>query len=183
MLDFIHTIDISLFNLLNGTLSNPVFDFLMPIITEQYVWGIPIALVAITGIVIGDKKTKIIMLGVILAVGLGDHISSGIIKPLVGQLRPCKELVELNLRINCGGKYGFVSGHATGTMIMATWFGYHYKKFMLYFVAFAFVVSFSRIYVGVHWPSDVLGGIILGYAVSRGFIHIWNRYLIQKIGG
>ena len=182
-MDLLHSIDIALFNFLNGTLSNPVFDFIMPIITEQNFWGIPIVLVAITGIVIGDKKTKFIMLGMILAVGLGDHISSGIIKPLVGQLRPCKELAELYLRINCGGKFGFVSGHATGTMIMATWFGYHYKKWMLYFIAFALVVSFSRIYVGVHWPSDVLGGIILGFAVSSGFIYVWKRYLVQKISG
>lgn len=155
----------------------------MPIITIQNVWGIPILLIAIIGIIIGDKKTKFIMIGMILAVGLGDHISSGIIKPLVGQLRPCKELAELQLRINCGGKFGFMSGHATGTMVMATWFGYHYKKWMLYFVAFALVISFSRVYVGVHWPSDVLGGMILGFAVSRVFIYVWNRYLIPKIGG
>ncbi len=182
-MDFLHTIDIALFNFLNGTISNPALDFFMPIITKQNVWGIPIALVAITGIIIGDKKTKYIMLGVIFAVGLGDHISSGILKPLVGQLRPCKELAELQLRINCGGKFGFVSGHATGTMIMATWFGYHYKKWMPYFVAFALLVSFSRIYVGVHWPSDVLGGMILGIGLGRGFIYVWSRYIIPKIGG
>ena len=81
VLDFLHTIDIAIFNFLNGTLSNPVFDFIMPIITEQNIWGIPIALAAVTGIIIGDKKTKFIMLGVILAVGLGDHISISIIKP------------------------------------------------------------------------------------------------------
>lgn len=180
-MDLLHSIDIVLFNFLNGVLSNPVFDLIMPIITEQNLWGVPITLAAITGIIIGDKKTKLIMLGAILAVGLGDLLSSGIIKPLMGQLRPCKELAELNLRINCGGKFGFVSGHATGTMIMAIWFGYHYKKWMPYFVAFALVIAFSRVYVGVHWPSDILGGMLLGIGLSKGFIHVWNRYLVQKI--
>ena len=180
-MNFIESIDLTLFSFINYSLSNPVFDVFFPFITEQNVWGIPIALIALAGIIFGDKKTKFIMLGGILAVGLGDYISSGVMKPFFGQYRPCKELSDLVLRINCGGRLSFPSGHATGTMIMALWFGHHYKKMLPYFLTFALLISFSRVYVGVHWTSDVLGGMILGLIIVKGFIFLWNRYITPKL--
>ena len=180
-MNFIESIDQTLFRFINQTLSNPVFDIFMPFITNQNVFGIPIAIAALAGLIFGDKRTKFIMLGGILAVGLGDQISSGVMKPFFGQYRPCKELSDLVLRINCGGRLSFPSGHATGTMILALWFGYHYKKWMPYFLTFALIISFSRVYVGVHWTSDVLGGMLLGYIIVKSFIYIWERYITPKL--
>ncbi|MCH8305070.1 MAG: phosphatase PAP2 family protein [Candidatus Marinimicrobia bacterium] len=180
-MNFIESIDQTLFRFINQTLSNPVFDIFMPFITNQNVFGIPIAIAALAGLIFGDKRTKFIMLGGILAVGLGDQISSGVMKPFFGQQRPCKELSDLVLRINCGGRLSFPSGHATGTMILALWFGYHYKKWMPYFLTFALIISFSRVYVGVHWTSDVLGGMLLGYIIVKSFIYIWESYIIPKL--
>ena len=180
-MNIIESIDQTLFRFINYSLSNPVFDLIMPFITEQKVWGIPIALVALAGIIFGDKRTKFIIVGAVLAVGLGDYISSGVMKPLFGQFRPCKELSDLVLRINCGGRLSFPSGHATGTMVMAVWFGYHYKKWLPYFLTFALIISFSRVYVGVHWTSDVLGGMLLGFIIARGFIYLWNSYVNPKL--
>ena len=180
-MNFIESIDQTLFRFINQTLSNPVFDIFMPFITNQNVFGIPIAIAALAGLIFGDKRTKFIMLGGILAVGLGDQISSGVMKPFFGQYRPCKELSDLVLRINCGGRLSFPSGHATGTMILALWFGYHYKKWMPYFLTFALIISFSRVYVGVHWTSDVLGGMLLGYIIVKSFIYIWESYIIPKL--
>ena len=180
-MNFIESIDQTLFRFINQTLSNPVFDIFMPFITNQNVFGIPIAIAALAGLIFGDKRTKFIMLGGILAVGLGDQISSGVMKPFFGQYRPCKELSDLVLRINCGGRLSFPSGHATGTMIMAMWFGYHYKKWIPYFLTFALIISFSRVYVGVHWTSDVLGGMLLGYIIVKSFIYIWESYIIPKL--
>ena len=180
-MNFIESIDQTLFRFINQTLSNPVFDIFMPFITNQNVFGIPIAIAALAGLIFGDKRTKFIMLGGILAVGLGDQISSGVMKPFFGQYRPCKELSDLVLRINCGGRLSFPSGHATGTMILALWFGYHYKKWMPYFLTFALIISFSRVYVGVHWTSDVLGGMLFGYIIVKSFIYIWESYIIPKL--
>ena len=180
-MNFIESIDQTLFRFINQTLSNPVFDIFMPFITNQNVWGIPIAIAALAGLIFGDKRTKFIMLGGILAVGLGDQISSGVMKPFFGQYRPCKELGDLMLRINCGGRLSFPSGHATGSMILALWFGYHYKKWLPYFLTFALIISFSRVYVGVHWTSDVLGGMLLGYIIVKSFIYIWESYITPKM--
>ena len=180
-MNFIESIDRTLFRFLNYSLSNPVFDIFMPFITDQNVWGIPIAIAALAALIFGDKRTKFIMLGGILAVGLGDYISSGVMKPLFEQYRPCKELSDLVLRINCGGRLSFPSGHATGTMVMAVWFGYHYKKWLPYFLTFALIISFSRVYVGVHWTSDVLGGMLLGFIISKSFIYMWESYITPKL--
>ena len=180
-MNFIESIDQTLFRFINQTLSNPVFDIFMPFITNQNVFGIPIAIAALAGLIFGDKRTKFIMLGGILAVGLGDQISSGVMKPFFGQYRPCKELSDLVLRINCGGRLSFPSGHATGTMVMAVWFGYHYKKWLPYFLTFALIISFSRVYVGVHWTSDVLGGMLLGFIISKSYIYIWESYITPKL--
>ena len=180
-MNFIESIDQTLFRFINHTLSNPIFDIFMPFITNQNVFGIPIAIAALAGLIFGDKRTKFIMLGGILAVGLGDQISSGVMKPFFGQYRPCKELGDLMLRINCGGRLSFPSGHATGSMILALWFGYHYKKWLPYFLTFALIISFSRVYVGVHWTSDVLGGMLLGYIIVKSFIYFWESYIIPKM--
>ena len=179
-MEVLHSIDLALFRLINGTLSNPVFDFAMPIITEQNYWGIPLVIIGLTGLIFGDKRTKFIILGGVLAVVIGDVISTRFLKPVVGQLRPCKVLEDINLLVGCGGRYSFPSGHAMGAMAMAIWFGRFYKKWKLYFVIFAVTVSISRIYVGKHWPVDVIGGMLLGFGIAFLFLKIWERYIANK---
>lgn len=179
-MEVLHSIDLALFRLINGRLSNPVFDFVMPIITEQNYWGIPLVFIGLAGLIFGDKRTKFIILGGVLAVVIGDVISSRFLKPVIGQLRPCKVLEDINLLVGCGGRYSFPSGHAMGTMAMAIWFGRFYKKWKLHFVIFAVTVSISRVYVGKHWPFDVIGGMLLGFGIAFLFLKLWERYIANK---
>jgi len=179
-MDVLHSIDLALFRLINGSLSNPVFDFVMPIITEQNYWGIPLVIIGLAGLIFGDKRTKFIILGGALAVVIGDVISSRFLKPVIGQLRPCKVLEDINLLVGCGGRYSFPSGHAMGTMAMAIWFGRFFEKWKVYFVIFAVTVSISRVYVGKHWPFDVIGGMLFGFGIAFLFLKLWERYIANK---
>jgi len=176
-MEVLHSIDLALFRFINGSLSNPLFDFVMPIITEQNHWGIPLMIIGLTGLIFGDKKTKFIILGGVLAVVIGDVISTRFLKPVVGQLRPCKVLEDINLLVGCGGRYSFPSGHAMGTMAMAIWFGRFYKKWSHHFIIFAVTVSISRVYVGKHWPFDVIGGMLFGFGIAFLFLKLWERYI------
>ena len=100
------------------------------------------------------------------------------------RLRPChdpylREILRL-VKSNCGGQYGYFSGHASNSFALAVFFssifGVKYKSlpFLLLFVAF--LVAYSRIYIGVHYPLDVLSGMCFGSLVGIIFYFIWSRF-------
>ena len=104
------------------------------------------------------------------------------------RLRPC-HLAELIdgmrlVKARCGGQYGFFSGHASNTMSAAFFIGLTLKKrfkYLLYFlICWALLMGYSRIYIGVHYPLDVLLGALFG-AVTGTLFYILNRYAIRKL--
>ncbi len=115
-----------------------------------------------------------LFLGLLLLVG--DRTSVMLFKDVFERLRPCHnpELANLVHIINgkCGGQYGFLSSHATNSFALAIFTGLlfkkHYKYMMVSMLIWAAVVSYSRVYVGVHFPADILCGAILGSVVGFG---------------
>ncbi len=121
----------------------------------------------------GSWKRRCCFLLILVAIMvLSDQLSSGVIKPLVGRIRPSHEpslLPYLHLVNDYhGGLHGFVSGHATNITAAATWFWLVYRDRLthvcLLFLAFA--VSYSRLYLGVHYPGDIVCGALLGFLIS-----------------
>lgn len=117
------------------------------------------------------------IIAVIVLIFLSDKISVYWFKEVFMRYRPChnNDIAHLiHLVDGCGGKYGFVSSHAANTFALATFMGIflrkHFSKMLIWMLIWAAVVSYSRIYLGVHYPSDIaiggLLGILIGYSVA-----------------
>ncbi len=172
-------LDQQLFLFLNS-LNSPFCDQIMHAISGVLIW-LPLYLAIL--IYLGVKYKRrflIILLFIIIAATLSDQVSV-LIKNNVHRLRPCHEpllegLVHL-VRGECGGLYSFVSSHATNSFNVALISLMFIKKrwFSISIVAWAAIVGYSRIYLGVHYPGDVLCGSILGALIG------WSVYKLYEL--
>lgn len=174
-------LDKQLFYLINGKWHNAVFDSMMPLLRSSQFW-VPLYLFLLLFVLLNFKKNAwwwAVMAG--LTVVLSNFISSDIIKEHIWRTRPCNdpELVSsmrflLHYRPQSSS---FTSSHAVNHFAMATYFYYtlekHIKKWARLFFLWAFIVVYAQVYVGVHFPLDVLCGaligIILGYLPAKSF--------------
>jgi undecaprenyl-diphosphatase len=187
MIDFFHSVDKAILLFCNRTIANPVFDVVMPFVTDlnKFWYGRAFfGIVWLLLMVFGGKKGRIIGLLLIPLVALSDQISSSVIKKLVQRSRPCWDeegipiVANLKLLIECGGGYSFPSSHAVNNFAVATFLSYHYRKWTAVFFSIASLVAFTRMYLGVHYPSDVFGGACIGSLIAVGFLACWK--LIEK---
>lgn len=162
LLENLIQLDTALFYFLNVKLQNGFFNFLMPILTNLDYWRVPIGLMVISLLVFGKKKGRITVILLVLGITLSDQTCNSLIKPLVGRIRPCNVLENIHLLINCTKSYSFPSSHAMNMFTGVTLLSYSYRKIRVILFIMAILVSYSRIYVGVHYPFDVLAGAILG---------------------
>lgn len=179
-MDELLRLDKSVFMLLNGW-GNTGADQLMLMISKTTTW-IPLHLLIIYLLFKRYAQKSIwIVLIIVCAVAVSDQLSSSVIKPAVARLRPSHdpELANQVRLVNDyrGGMYGFVSSHASNTFAVAFIVSLLLPQRWLVVVLFtwAALVSYSRIYLGVHYPFDIIGGALLGIAL--GGVAFW---LIQK---
>ena len=180
MIEFFTYWDTQFFIFLNG-INSPFWDNVMYWISGTKSW-IPFYLILIIVIVYKQRKRAIITLIFIgLVIFLSDQISVHFFKDVFQRLRPChtpelQDIVHL-VKNKCGGKYGFVSSHAANTFALAGFlsFLFRYRPFIIFIILWASIVSYSRIYLGVHFPLDVICGAILGFVI--GFL-VYKTYQI-----
>jgi undecaprenyl-diphosphatase len=166
--------DYWLFHFINGIISNPFFDWLMPIITNENNVAIPLILAWFWMLIFCGRRGKIAAIILLATLAFTDVIAAQIIKPYFERLRPSRSMIDgINLLVPRGGKYGFVSNHAANTMSAAIIILYFYRRWGYWAIAISILVGFSRIYVGVHYPADVLGGWFFGCFTALIFITIW----------
>ena len=167
-------IDRSILYFINDTLSNQIFDLFFTTITNEHLWAIPVLIGLLALIVRGGKRGKIAAVLVLIAASATDATVVEIIKPAIGRLRPSHALEDtINLLVPKGGRYGFVSAHAANIFAGTTVLSYFYKQWKKPLLFLAFSVALSRVYVGVHYPGDVLFGGLFGYGMAWVIITVW----------
>ena len=177
----IKDIDQALFYQINGVWHHPILDAVLPWTRHSNNW-IPLYIGLLGWLIyqVGWKTLKWLLFA-LMNVGLTDQISSSVFKPFFHRLRPCNDPALFGktrlLLEQCAGGFSFTSSHAANhfgiaMFIFMTW-GVTQKKYTRFFFVWAGVIAFAQIYVGVHYPSDVLCGAIfgmmIGYAASRFF--------------
>lgn len=179
MPDWINHIDSEFFLAINNGLQNGLLDLLCPFMRKQSNWYL---LYAVMGYFLYERyriKFLWILFGAALLVLISDQLSANLIKNMVQRLRPCNDPVlknQLRLLVPCGGGYSFISAHATNHFAIAFFISSFYKEVKWakpVAMIWAFAIAFSQVYVGVHYPLDVICGAALGMALGyTGFIFI-----------
>ena len=172
-------LDQQLFLFLNS-FNSPFFDHVMHAISGKIIW-VPLYLAILVFLGVKYKrKFLIIVLFIILAATLSDQISV-LIKNLVFRLRPCYEpSLEGHVHVvngECGGQYSFVSSHASNSFDVALLSLLYIKKrwYSISIIIWALVIGYSRIYLGVHYPGDVICGSLLGAFIGWS---VYNLYVL-----
>lgn len=183
MIEFIKNIDTELFLFLNG-LHSDFFDSLMWWISDKYLWIPFYAFLLFLLIKKYGKRSFIPIITIALFVVASDQITVHLFKNLFQRYRPSQNL-DLSGVVHIvngykGGLYGFVSSHASNTFGLATIMSFLLKRryLTIVLIIWAVIVSYSRIYLGVHYPADVLCGAIIGVLIA--FIFYKLADLVSK---
>jgi undecaprenyl-diphosphatase len=183
-LERIMTIELQILDFIQNHLRNGVMDVVMKTISFLGTGGAIWLLLA--ALMFFKKDTRIASVSMCLAIGIGVIVCSVIIKPIVARLRPCDVNTAVQLLVSRPHDYSFPSGHTTAAFAAAACLLFCANKWWPYFMVFAVIMAFSRLYLYVHFPTDVLAGCALGFicgwaGYKLGRLPLWEKLLnLQK---
>lgn len=164
---------------INKYIQNKYLDKLMPVVTSMGNLGIVWIIMAAALIL--DKPYRSIGDVVILTLIISTIVGEGIVKHIVRRVRPCNEKSSLNMLISKPMSYSFPSGHTLSSFAAAEVLSMYFTEYKLIFMIIAFLIALSRIYLYVHYPTDVIAGIILGILCSKLIFIILQEGFIEKV--
>lgn len=178
MISLINNIDINILNFIRENFSNPVMDKLMIIITSLgnvgFIW------IAIGVILLAQKKYRKVGFILLIALLINSIIGEGIIKNVIQRPRAFITYPDISIIINPPTSFSFPSGHTASSFAAAVVIGYYIKNWRGIAYTFASLIAFSRLYLFVHYPSDILGGILLGVTCALLTIKLLNNVSLRK---
>lgn len=180
---WLHELDTKLLLAINGA-HDPLLDFVFFWASNKWIW-IPFYIWILYILYRNYGKKVIYFLPVIAGMAAASDQLSTLLKNTTLRFRPCHEpmLKDVIHLVNdaCGGKYGFVSSHASNTMALAVFIclvlpsGYKYLRLEL--IAFVLINAYSRMYLGAHYPLDILCGWVLGFILALLFSSLMKNII------
>lgn len=175
--------DRDLFIIINSDGANPAFDATMPLLRNSLVW-IPLYLFLLALIIMNfNKKVWWWIIFFLVTVALTDMTGTKLFKYGFERIRPCNNpdmLTHLRLLVRCPSGFSFMSNHAANHFGMAMFLfltlRHLFKNWMWLAFLWAGIIGYAQVYVGVHYPSDIAGGILLGiiYGTCTGLL--FNKF-------
>ncbi|HEY5614588.1 MAG TPA: phosphatase PAP2 family protein [Bacteroidota bacterium] len=178
MADFLYSIDRSLFFFINHSLQNPLFDAVMPILTDLNKKPVALVMFGVLWLMLllkGGRNGRIAALLLIPTIFFSDQFNSSYLKDIFGRIRPCHVLPDVNILVPCGSGLSFPSSHAVNNFAAAVLLSFYMPKGKWWFYTFAIAMAFSRPYVGAHYPSDILAGSAIGVGCGALMIFLYLR--------
>jgi len=171
-------VDGKLFFAVNQGMRNSFFDLLMPAVSNYDLW-IPIGVVILLFITWEKPRKGIVLFfTLIVAVALSDMINHRILKEIFARVRPCHVLSGVHLLSGCGKSFSFPSSHAVNSFTIAMVIGMFDKRLLAPSLLSASLVALSRVYLGVHYVSDVTAGAFFG--VGFAYLAYKTTYRFAK---
>lgn len=172
-----------------NSLHSPFFDDFMWMYTGKLIWAFLYA--SILFLILknnGIKRSIILILSFILLIVIADHLVGSVLRPFFERLRPSNLRSPLGNYLHIvndyrGGRYGFPSCHASNTFALAFFVTFLFKKpfLSITFFIWAILNSYTRIYLGVHYPGDILFGLFVGFGAA-GFVYLLLKKVVLITG-
>lgn len=185
--EWLDHIDKFLFTLIQHDTDNAVLDVVMPVLRDPYTWAPFYVFMLYYCLRKGQQRAWIFIVLSLLTFAITDSLTAQIMKPFFGRFRPCHDpdmASSIRMVIDCGGLYSMPSSHAANHFGLAAFWYYTIKTmggkkwWWLYWWAGA--VCYAQIYVGKHYPFDILAGactgLLAGYGISCIFVYLWKKY-------
>jgi membrane-associated phospholipid phosphatase len=171
-------VDLQLLRLINDH-GSPALDHVMAAASNR---SLLLALAGAFAVYLGLRSPHRWMAAVLLlvAVGIADLVSVRVVKPAIDRERPCHSLASVRAPLGCGSAKSFPSAHAADSGAAAAVVIWAAPALAPLAIAVAALVGVSRVYLGVHYPSDVVAGWVLGAAIGAALIAIARlRYAVR----
>lgn len=177
MMEFLYSIDVYTFYAINHGLNNPAFTKFFSIITNVNNWYI--TYIILLGILFfnGGKRGKFAAIMILLLILVVDQTCARILKDYFARPRPCNALGDVITPLGCNGTYSFPSNHAANNFAAAMFFFRLYPNLKWVLFITAALIAFSRPYLGLHYPSDIIGGALIGIGFGYVFALIQTKLL------
>ncbi len=175
MISFLQSLDRAFFYLLNTQGQNSFFDWFMPFMSDLKNFTYVLAVLGLW-VLWKEKKAGVIFLVFIgLTLLLTDQFSSHWLKAWVGRVRPCHVLQGVHMLTDCNTSYSFPSSHAVNIFAAAYFLARPFPRYAPFFYGIAAIVGYARVYLGIHYPFDVIGGAAIGLGIAWPMRRLQNR--------
>ncbi|MEJ2194677.1 MAG: phosphatase PAP2 family protein [Ignavibacteriaceae bacterium] len=162
-MDIFYSIDLAIFYFFNHTISTGFFDKFFSMVTNVNNWYI--TYIILLGLLFfkGGRVGKISVLGILILITITDQTSHKILKEFFERARPCNALSDILTPLGCTGSYSFPSNHAVNNFAAAAFFTKLFPRYKSVLFIIASIVALSRVYLGLHYPSDIIAGAGIGF--------------------